>query len=189
MDTRRELQDFIDGRDEVFDVFECKVGFGTFIGIETGGYIFYVNPFDDNQTLVFIATNFLKEAVDAICDMSEPRVEVLAEHCPTLIEALIHGTQSRYDKGAFIYADGNWLFGRVVDFNFSERVDANGINALSDSVILNAIKTLQSRFGKLVNEFSDFNGFSTWEEIKITAKEALPGIRWGLTFGRIFGNV
>lgn len=187
-ETRTQLQDFAEGRDNKFAIFECDSEQGTFLGLEHNGFITYIHPFADTEIFVFSACNFMDQNLSALCEISTPRIEALKKHCPTLITAMEDAVSDRFDRGAFIYLnEGTWIFAKKINFAFKERLDEKGIEAIVDPVMIDTINSLHNRFIQLVTELHDWDGFSVWEEAKIAAQEILPGVTWGLKIGRLFG--
>ena len=186
-ETRTQLQDFAEGRDGEIAIFECDSKFGYFLGLEHNGFITYIHPCADTEAFVFSACNFLDETLSALCEISTPRIEMLKQHCPTLITAMEDAVSDRFDRGAFIYLEqGIWIFAKKINFAFKERLEEKGIEAIVDPVMVDAINSLHDRFIQLVTELHDWDGFTGWEETKIAAQEILPGVKWGLRIGRWF---
>lgn len=173
MKTREKFQPVTDGRNEIFEVFRKKQGDLDIIGVERQGLIYYIillGGFNSHKAWVSIMMDGeVKSILDGLLDTSIGTIEVLAQKCPLLSQSILDGLDKRFNNGAFINVAGDWFFNR--DFWFS--MDTEAWVNLSTEVCFELIE----RCTQMLNEFSNFKGFSFSEKAKISAKDVYRGYK------------
>lgn len=190
METRTKWQDYNEGQGENCELFWCEAHKDIeCLGVQIGSVIYYVvTALNSNECVLMIGINMFRDAVKAIYEYSSPRFEVLNEHCPTLCQAILDGSEARLDRGGIAGIDGYYMLVKKLNYNITKDVKNNpNIFYETDSIVTETALSLIEQFNTIIDEMTKWEGFSTWEEMKIGAKEALPGVTWGLRLGRIFG--
>ena len=189
MEERLLFQDYIDGKNDDIDVFTVKNEDVLIIGLNAGDRIRYYIPIDDRTTLCLIGVNMMSSLIEAISDISGQRIDALEPHLPSFFQALSDCVDNRYDRGAFAKLFDYWFLVRKVDFGMLNRMQeksSSPIEVLADDILLGAFQDLDELLGNICEEIDKWEGFGTWDELKIQFREALPGIRMGLRLGRFF---
>lgn len=190
MSERKSFQNFHEGRDGETDVFVLKTASMTCFGVEVGGFIHYIIP-NKNEYITTIAMCWdgMNEHLKAIGEYSQPRFEILKEHCPKLCRSIEDSIADRYDRASVVVIEGHCCWVKDITYNSIKQVKEKGIEALVDDVIIIARQELLEFLVDMAKELHDWEGFTSWEEVKIGAKEALPGARVGLSIGRILSGL
>ncbi len=190
-ETRNYLQDFNEGDENDSKLFwyESTQSDTSFLGVQIGGIIYYVatRP-NSNQCFVMIGINFFREGIENIYEYSEPRFKCLQKSCPTLCQVILDGSNDRFDRGAVVAIENHYLLAIKLNYNILRDLENNpDIFTDEDSVVSEAAIQLLNCFKDIHDEIDQWDGFSTFDEVKIAAQEMLPGIRWGLRLGTLFG--
>lgn len=191
MNKRYSFQDFCDGREGVSECFTIGEGEKWCAGAEIAGWTYYFHPYSNNSKkgLVILGVDYMSSILNPICDFSMVRLDALAEHCPCLVQAFKDGCEPRLDRGLFAEVDGKWQFMKSINFDFPKKVEEMGYNMMYDSIIVDTVNDLIRRVRIVYDELDKWNGFSNWEEVKITAKEMLPGAKIGARIGRAMAGL
>lgn len=189
MDTRNYLQNWYDGRDgRETEFFSYEKGDLWQVGVEISGIIYYGYP-TTGKLLVNLVDDDLGAIIEKLYEMSKARIEVLAEHCPTLVQMFMDGVNRRFDTAAVVNVCNKWEIVAVIDhFDFKEMLKKHGIGALVDSLVINKVLKMTDLRHRALRELSNWDGFTTFEEVKITAKEVLPGARVGYNIAKILSG-
>lgn len=136
---------------------------------------------------VVLVTEPFGGIVKTILELSEPRLEVLSEHLPRLIRAISDGIENRFDSGALVeVVDGIYGIASVIEcYNYEEKLKQKGIEAVLDDMIVNRILVMKKIIAEIMEELDNWEGYTSWEETKIAAKEIFSGARVGMRIGRI----
>lgn len=191
MDQRGYLQAWQDGRDDEIDFFSVTIEDNLVFGVEAKGIIYYVLPIQSgDEILVFITLESgWGKMMDALMDVSMPRFEILSEHCPNFCRAIMDGfsDDARYDRGAFARIGNAYVLIRQMAYDFSGIADSdNPLEAIASASIAIVVRKLIELHNEMIKEWEEFDGFSSWEEVKATAKEAFNGAKVGWKYGRLF---
>lgn len=182
---RTEVQLWNAGRENVNEIFYLETEKYDCIGVEMKGYILYYSPISKTKTFCLICLPDVKELVERVCEFSTHRFKVLVEHLPTLARVIVDGAHKRYDRCAFLSDDKNWFLARQIDFALGQKIEKEGVDFLEDEVLLSATGELAETFAQMSEEIDKWEGFTTWEEIKIGALEFFDGVKIGLKVIRI----
>lgn len=188
MNKRSYFQNFVDGKDTQ-DVFIMENSKTQCIGVEVDGFIYYIAVASDKKyCCVAVGINDLRDVFEAIYEFSEPRFNKLAEYCPHLCQSILDGANDRLDRGAIVEVDNFFMLAKGINYDFMAGLKSDPSCVFDfDSVIGEVVLELIEMVTKMCDEVKEWGGFSNFEEIVISAKEALPGIKWGLSIGTLFG--
>ncbi len=190
IDERGYLQAWGQGREDEFDFFTVRTENMLVFGVEVSGVIYYVVPkTTGDEILVFITLESeWKKLLEPMLDVSVPQFEVLSQHCPTFCRAVLDGftNDSRFDRGAFARIDNAYVLAREMPYDFNGALDSeNPIEAIASSNIANVVGRLIELYKEIIDEWDKFDGFSTYEKVKISAKEIWNGAKIGWKYSRI----
>jgi len=188
-DKRDSLQNWYDGRDGLEpQTFIYESGDTWLIGIEISGIIYYGYP-TNGKMIISMVDEQIGELVKNLYDMSKVRVDTLTNYCPTIVRLFMDAVNKRYDTAAVVTLGNTWSISVVVDnFDFDEKLKEHGQAILADSIIVNKVLKMIELRKKAIHEINNWSGFTTTDEIKIAAKEMLPGAKVGYTIGKILSG-
>lgn len=186
---RYSLQNWYDGHDGLEpQFFSYESGNTWLIGIEISGIIYYGYP-TNGKMIVSMLDEQIGELVKKLYEMSKVRVDALSNYCPTIVRLFMDAVNRRYDTAAVVTLGDTWSISVIVDnFNFDNKLKEHGQAILTDSIIVNKVLKMIDLRKKAVDEINNWSGFTTSDEIKITAKEILPGAKAGYTIAKILSG-
>lgn len=186
---RYSLQNWYDGRDGLEpQFFSYESGNTWLIGTEISGIIYYGYP-TNGKMIVSMVDEQIGELVKKLYEMSKVRVDVLSNYCPTIVRLFMDAVNRRYDTAAVVTLGNTWSISVIVDnFNFDNKLKEHGQAILLDSIIVNKVLKMIDLRKMAVDEISNWSGFTTGDEIKIAAKEMLPGAKVGYTIAKILSG-
>lgn len=186
---RYSLQNWFDGRDSLEpQFFSYESGNIWLIGIEICGLIYYGYP-TNGKMIVSMVDEHIGKLVKNLYEMSKVRVDALSNYCPTFVRLFMDAVNSRYDTAAVVTLGNTWTITVIVDnFNFDQKLKEHARAVLADSIIVNKVSKMIDLREKAIQEIKNWSGFTTADEIKITAKEMLPGAKAGYTIAKILSG-
>lgn len=186
---RHSLQNWYDGRDGLEpQFFSYESGNTWLIGTEISGIIYYGYP-TNGKMIVSMVDEQIGGLVKNLYEMSKVRVDALSNYCPTIVRLFMDAVNRRYDTAAVVTLGNTWTISVIVDnFDFDQKLKEHGQAVLADSIIVNKVLKMIDLRKKAIQEINNWSGFTTADEIKITAKEMLPGAKAGYTIAKILSG-
>lgn len=197
-ETRHIFQPFYEGKEDVAEVFDVEVpGTTSFWGMEVGGIIFYFKFFsnDGENCLVWMIDDRMAEVVDGFSKMSQARLEKLGEekYCPTIVRLMKDCVEDRYDRGALVKLYDHFGYVICIPFRYSRYLDNKDYIGLyeemTNGIVIDSSLRLIKQIAAMHDEMEKFDGLSTWDEVKVSVKEALPGAKIGWQISRLLSSI
>ena len=193
MHERKNYQDYLEGREGVTELFHVEDKSGNItLGLECGGVISYFYPDFHTCTrgLIILHCDYLAGIFNKLYDLSEPRLEALAKYCPLLVQSAKDGAESRYDRGAIVNVDGKYAIVKWRSLDIKKHLGGEmDLSFMYDSLQIDLVVELIHRCNQMVDELEKWDGFTSLEELKITAQEVLPGASMGFRIGRLLSGL
>lgn len=199
IETRTEFQQFVDGREGVGTIFILENDqISEVWGVEVHGFIFYIKFYHGDlgeQCLVWMIDDTKSGFLQSFANMSQVRFDKLGEekYCPTLVRFIKDCINDRYDRGAMVNLLGHVSYVISMPFYYTRFVEKKDFSGLLEEIcsgtVMDSARRLLTQINTMHQEIERFDGLSTWDDIKVTIREKLPGARMGWQIGNVLSSI